>query len=458
MKQILFSTIAIFMVVLGIKAQKYESIKQYLILQTPEKAKEELDKNWSNPKFVAKPEAYILKASVLSALGSKAEGDAQVALIDESEKHFEEYLQKDPQMSLIKDPAYSNTPIIIYSSLFNRGISFYNKKDFQASFNTFEKVCTWSEFLNKNGIANIPLDTNAILLAGASAQATEKNDEAAFKYFKKLADNKVGGKDNEFLYRFLSRKSFDKEDLEGFEKYMALGRELYPQEEYYTYKEEDFVFSIEDKAEKMRRIEGMLKKNPNNFKVQAAYGETLFDELNPRDSDSPLPEGAAEKEAKMVAAFTKAAEIEPSNPLSYMNLANHFMNQSIRANNAVAAQQKMMREKLKAATPEPVKGKPAPKPPTADPADVEKRKQLQAVYEGILVKALDYYEKSLGIYEKMSTPSTMDKQNWRNAVSNLIDINKELKNAAIRDKNAADEKKFDTAEKKYIAMYATLSK
>ncbi|MCU0375301.1 MAG: hypothetical protein MUF24_08340, partial [Chitinophagaceae bacterium] len=94
----------------------------------------------------------------------------------------------------------------------------------------------------------------------------------------------------------------------------------------------------------------------------------------------------------------------------------------------------------------------------ADPADVEKRKQLQAVYEGILVKALEYYEKSLGIYEKMSSPATMDKQNWRNAVSNLIDINKELKNAAIRDKNAADEKKFDTAEKKYIAMYAALSK
>jgi len=458
MKQILFSTIAMLMVIIGIKAQKYESIKQYLILQTPEKAKEELDKNWSNPKFIAKPEAYILKASVLGALGSKAEGDAANALIDESEKNLEEYLQKDPQMTLIKDPAYSNTPIIIYSSLFNRGIGFYNKKDYQASFKTFEKVCSWSEFLNKNGIASIPLDTNAILLAGASAQATEKNDEDAFKYFKKLADNKVGGKDNEFLYRFLARKSFDKEDMDGFEKYMALGRELYPQEEYYTYKEEDFVFSLDDKAEKMRRIEGMLKKNPNNFKVQAAYGETLFDELNPRDIETPLPEGAAEKEEKMVAAFTKAAEIEPNNPLSYMNLANHFMNQSIRANNAVAAQQKMMRDKIKAATPEPVKGKPAPKPPTADPADVEKRKQLQAVYEGILAKALEYYEKGLGIYEKMSNHTTMDKQNWRNAVSNLIDINKEMKNAAIRDKNAADEKKFDTAEKKYIAMYANMSK
>jgi tetratricopeptide (TPR) repeat protein len=458
MKQILFSTIAIFMMVPGIKAQKYESIKQYLILQMPEKAKEELDKNWSNPKFVAKPEAYILKASILSALSSKAEGDAQVALIDESEKNFEEYLQKDPQMSLIKDPAYANTPIVIYSSLFNRGIGFYNKKDFEASFKTFEKVCTWSEFLHKNGIADIPLDTNAILLAGASAQATEKNDEGAFKYYKKLADNKVGGKDNEFIYRFLARKSFDKEDMEGFERYMALGRELYPEEEFYTYKEEDFVFSIEDKAEKMRRIEGMLKKNPNNFKIQAVYGEILFDELNPRDLDSPLPEGAEEMEASMIAAFTKAAEIEPSNPLAYMNLGNHFMNKSIRANNDIVAHQKMMREKLKAATPEPVKGKPAPKPPTPDPADVEKRKQLQAVYEGILVKAMQYYEKSLGIYENMSAPTTMDKQNWRNAVSNLIDINRELKNAAIRDKNAADEKKFDAAEKKYIAMYASLNK
>jgi hypothetical protein len=52
----------------------------------------------------------------------------------------------------------------------------------------------------------------------------------------------------------------------------------------------------------------------------------------------------------------------------------------------------------------------------------------------------------------------MDKQNYRNAVSYLIDINKDLKNAAIRDKNAANEAKYTAAEKKYMDLYASLNK
>ncbi len=438
--------------------QRYETIKTQILLGQFAKAKEELDKNWSNAKFTAKPEAYILKATLLTQMGNAIDSaGAGTAMIDEAESIYSEYLEKDPEKSLIKDPAYANTPITLYSNLFNRGIRFYNDKDYKSSLKTFGKVTKWSEFLNSNGIAEIPLDTNAILLAGASAQATGENEEEAFMYYKKLADNKVGGKDNEFIYRFLARKSFDQEKMEEFQKYMDLGKEMFPEEEFYSYKEEDFIFSLEDQKEKMLRIEGMLEKKPNNLKVQLAYGEILFEELNPKSTDAPLPENSAEIETKMVKAFTKATEIDPSSPLGTMNLANHFMNKSIRANNLVAAHQKMMREKQKANTPEQVKGKPAPKPASAEPEDVEKRKDLQATYEEILEIALGYYNNAVGIYAKMDEPASVDKQNWRNAVSNLIDINRELKNAAIRDKNVANEKKFETEEKKFMAMYANLN-
>ncbi len=437
--------------------QRYENIKTQIMLQQYAKAKEDLDKNWSNAKFTAKPEAYILKATLLAQLGNTKGGDTAVQMMDEAETLYNEYLQKDPEKSLIKDPAYSNTPITLYSSFFNRGIGFYNDKDYKSSLKTFEKVNKWSEFLNTNGIAEIPLDTNAILLAGASAQATGENEEQAFMYYKKLADSKVAGKDNEFLYRYLARKSFDLEKMDDFAKYMALGKDLFPDEEFYTYNEEDFIFSLEDPKEKARRIEDMLEKKPNNLKVQLAYGEILFEELNPKNTDAPLPDNSAEIEAKMVKAFNKASEIDPSSPIGIMNLANHFMNKSIRANNEVAALQKMMRDKQKVNTPEQVKGKPAPKVPPPDPEDVEKRKELQANYEEILKDALGYYVKAVDIYEKMAEPQSVDKQNWRNAVSNLIDINRELKNAAIRDKIAADEKKYDAEEKKYMAMYAKLN-
>ena len=160
----------------------------------------------------------------------------------------------------------------------------------------------------------------------------------------------------------------------------------------------------------------------------------------------------------MVVAFEKVASLQPESPLAFLNLANHFNNKSIRTQTELSDHQKMMREKQKANTPEPVKGKPAPKPPAPDPADVEKRKSLQAKYEAEISKAGQYYESSVKILGQDNDLTNMEKQNYRNAVSYLIDINKELKNAAIRDKRAADETKYAAAEKKYMELYAQLNK
>jgi tetratricopeptide (TPR) repeat protein len=365
-------------------------------------------------------------------------GDAGKAMVDEAEGLYQEYLKKDPARSLITDPAYANTPVVLYTNYINRGIAEYNKKDYKKALGLFEKSLFYSGYLNETKIANLPLDTTGQLLAGAAAQniGDAEHDKIAMSHYKVLADAKVAGEDGNTIYRFLARKSFDYEDIEGFKKYMALGHELYPKEEFYTYAEEDFLFSIEDQAEKLRRIEKKLQTDPNNYKVQSAYGEYLFDLLNPKDTETPLPANYDEIEGKMVGAFEKATSIEPASPLAVMNLANHFMNKSIRSSNAVADHQKMMRDKQKANTPEPVKGKPAPKAPPPDPADVEKRKELQAKYEAEIMKADVYYEGACSIYSKMP----------------------ELKNMDIRDKNAANEAKYTAAEKKYMDLYASLNK
>jgi hypothetical protein len=442
-------------------AQKYEEAKTMMMLNQFDKAKESVDKNWTNAKYLAKPEAFILKSSIIANLGSAPDkGDAGKTMMMEADDLYQQYLKMDEKKTLIKDPAYQNTPILLYTSFINQGIALYNAKDYPKAVELFDKSIWYSSFLNETGIAVIPLDTTGHLLAGAAAQniGDEKYDKIAMGHYKKLADVKMAGDDGNTIYRFLARKSFDFEDIDGFKKYMAIGKELYPNEEFYGYEEEDFLFSIEDVEEKRKRIEKKIASDPNNYKVQAAYGEYIFDLLNPRDSETKLPENAGALEAQMVSAFEKVGELQPESPLSYLNLANHFMNKSIRSNNKVVEHQTMMREKQKANTPEPVKGKPAPKPPAPDPADVEKRKELQAVYEAELVKAGKYYESVVKIYEKKTELTNMDKQNFRNAVSYMIDINKDLKNAAIRDKNAADENKFAAEEKRYMALYASLNK
>ncbi len=531
MKKFLFTcTMVIAGIILAI-GQKYDEAKNLMLLQQFDKAKENVDKNWSNPKYTAKPEAYILKSTIYATLGNAPDkGDPGKAMVDESEKLYQEYLKQDPKKALIADPAYANTPIILYTNYINRGIAEYNKKDYKTALDLFEKSLYYSGFLNENKIATMPLDTTGELLAGAAAQniGDSTHDRIAMRHYKKLSDANLGdgskgsitnikvgmaksevikilgtptkttiidsesGKieklffndcyisinsqglvetiifdeqskcsvadDYLTIYRFLARKSFDFEDINSFNEYMAKGKQKYPFEEFFTYEEEDFLFSIENQDEKIRRIKRKLEVDPNNYKVQSAYGEYIFDQLNPKQTDAPLPANSEELEKEMVTAFEKAAAIQPESPLAFMNLANHFMNKSIRTQNMLADHQKMMRDKQKANTPEPVKGKPAPKAPPADPADVEQRKALTTKYEAEIAASGKYYESAANIYAKDTELTNMEKQNYRNAVSYLIDINKDLKNAAIRDKKTADETKYAALEKKYMDLYAALNK
>jgi hypothetical protein len=460
MKKILVATSLLAVTSYASLAQRIDDAKNLIILQQFDKAKENIDKNWSNPKYTAKPEAYILKGSVYAYVGnSPNKGEAGVALIDEGEKVYREYLEKDPKKPLTTDPAYANAPSIFYSSYINRGIAEYNKKEYEKAYGLFVKSLFYSSLLNETGIYKMPIDTICQLLAGAAAQNmnTPEYDKLAMEHYKILAAIKYSAEDGISIYRFLQRKSYDANDIESFNKYRAIGRELYPKEEFFTYEEEDFLFSIENQEEKIRRIKMKLESDPNNAKVQAAYGEYLFDQLNPRDNEA-IPENAGEMEKEMVKAFEKVSQLQPENALPVLNLANHFNNKSVRTQNSLVDHQKMMRDKQKANTPEPVKGKPAPKPPAPDPADVEKRKALQAKYESEIKLAGGYYESAVGMFSKNPALTNMEKQNYRNAVSYLIDINKELKNAAIRDKVPADEAKYAAAEKKYMDLYATLNK
>ncbi len=51
-----------------VNAQKYEDIKNKLILNQYKHAKEDLDKAMANAKFTAKAEAYILKTTVYAGM------------------------------------------------------------------------------------------------------------------------------------------------------------------------------------------------------------------------------------------------------------------------------------------------------------------------------------------------------------------------------------------------------
>ena len=209
MKKITFS---LFMLMLAfiVNAQTYEEIKQFVMLGQYKKAKEDVDKRMTNAKFAAKPEAFILKAAIYSALAADsatALTPEAAALRSEAEAALKKYQEMDPKMELIKDPVYQNAPIRIYSSLFSVGYKQYEEKKFAEAFETFKKVDGYSKVLAEQKLLNSSLDTNVVILAGITAESSGNKAEAA-KYYQKLADAKIAGANYESVYRFLSDPLF----------------------------------------------------------------------------------------------------------------------------------------------------------------------------------------------------------------------------------------------------------
>jgi hypothetical protein len=450
MKRIIFLvTVSLFSV--AATAQNYEEIKNLLILNGFDKAKTEIDKAMGNAKFAGKAEAYILKTAVYAGLAvtdankNNENGDK---LITEAITSFDKYKQMDATMKLIDDPVYQTGPVNIYSNLYSRGYNDYSAKKWTAGLEKFKKVIELSDLLIEKKILSIPMDTNALILGGITAENAGAKDDAA-KYYTRLAEAKMSGADFESIYRFLVSYNFGKKNMAGFEKYKTLGAELYPKSEFFKYDKIDFAVGLMEKFDdKINALNEVLASDPNNFKANQVMGEIIYDTLNSGKEGAVLPANAPELESKMVAAFTKSASVKPGYEVPYLYMGDHFINKAVKANDAREAHAKDMKARTKPGT-------------KSSPEDVAKRDLLDKQYGDALVLAKEPYEKACEILatkvDKADNSMVMqDKTQYKKAVSYLSDIAAYKK---IQSKGkAADIAKFTAEEKKWNDLYDTISK
>ena len=417
MKKIFFS-LTLLMLAFFVKAQTYDEIKQYLMLGQAKKAREDVDKRMSNSKFASKPEAYILKAAVYAALA----GDSTIVntpeaatLRAESEAAFKKYQEMDPSMELVKDPIYQNAPVRIYTNLFTLGYKQYEDKKWNEAFETFKKVDSYSQILSAQKLLNSALDTNVVILAGITAESGNQKDEAA-KYYARLADAKLTGSNYESIYRFLVTHYFGKKDMANFEKYKALGKELYPQSEFFTYDKTDFAVGLEsDFSAKLKSLEEVLAKDPGDYKANLAVGQVIYDTLNSKVEGAVPPANAEELEKRMVAAFNAAGEAKPDEQLPYLVIGDYFV-------------------MLKA----------------------EGLKKTDKKYAEYLEAGRVPYEKAAAIFEKkgLANLNGSDKQQYKKAAGFLEDIYNFKKEQAKG--KPADIAKFTAEAKKWGDLYSSI--
>ncbi|MEO7309550.1 MAG: hypothetical protein ABIX01_04070 [Chitinophagaceae bacterium] len=418
-----------------VHAQDLDAIKTQVLLRQYKAAKGPLDKAITVEKLTKKPEIWALRATVYSVLAedSATAKDQQDILRKEAITSFNKYKELDPKYALMADNSYTNGPINLYTAAFKKGVAGFNTKSWSEAFTNFEAAVDYADFLAVTKIISNKMDTTSVLYAGASAQNL-KDDDNAMKYFTRLTDANVAGKEYEFMYQFLANYYMNKKDNANFAKYIKLGRSLYPDSKYFPAVEEDYANSKDE------------------YYLNMKEGEDLFAKLYPRD-DKDIPQGdmAVEMENKMVAAFNKVAIVKPEKAgLAFTNLGNHYINKSVAINKKINE----LNDEIKAANKNAKPDKTGKLPPISKEF-IATRGGLNTEYHAYTDKAIASYEKAADAFGKKASLENIEKQSFKNSVSFLIDLNAEKKSYTAKS-NPAESAKFAAAEKKWSDMYSKI--
>jgi len=394
MRKLLLSVLfigAIFIV----KAQELEEVQEKISKGKFDEAKEKIDKILADEKNQKKANPWYYKGTVYAGLArmdstnSLTYDAAQIAF--DAFKKYQELDAKNILMTLDQNVGLFQ----LYDLHYNKGIKTYNKKDYEASYNAFKKALEVEGYVSKRGYVysgfSFPLlDTQLVNLTATSAYLAKKEDEA-IPYFETLANAGIKDKEYKEVYGLLAEYYLKKKDPKA-DKYLATGRQLFPDEDYWMGLE--FGNVGDDKEKKMARYEELMQKYPDNYTLAVDYSIEMF---NYTYSNEKKPADYADRQAKLKASLDKSLAIKPNSALANYVMSQHIYNEIYDLEDA---------QRL-------VKGTTA--------ADLAKKKdfttKLNAKYEELLT----YSQKAYDLYIQEASTKTSDKANLRKAINQLID-------------------------------------
>jgi tetratricopeptide (TPR) repeat protein len=213
----------------------------------------------------------------------------------------------------------------IYNGYFDNAVASFSGQKFEDAYNGFKNALTVEEYIagkgyEYNGFKFSAFDTTLVQNIALSAYRAEKHDEAVV-YYKRIADQRIAGKDNVDVYHLLIEYYQKKNDKATREKYLQLGRELYPDEPRWYQMELEEV-DEKDKKALFAKYEELLPKYPNTYILHYNYAVELF---NYSLSD-PKPDDVKEVQAKFETIINKAIAIDKTHAEPSFLIAGYYYN------------------------------------------------------------------------------------------------------------------------------------
>ncbi|MGN6165484.1 MAG: hypothetical protein ACTHOF_13185 [Flavisolibacter sp.] len=385
-------------------AQKLDDVQEKISKGKYDEAKEKIDKILAEPKNQTSANAWYYKGKIYAEL---ARQDSTNALTYDAKqeafdafKKYQELDTKNVMMTLDQNVGLFS----LYDLYYNQGVKKYNSKDYAAAFDQMKHAVEVENYIAKRGYAyngfSFPaLDTQLINLTASAGYLAKKEDES-IPYFAQLADAKLKGKEFKEIYGLLAEYYAKKNDQQKADKYLALGRELFPDNDYWTALEFGNI-PAEDTLKRIARYEEMLQKYPNNYALALDYATELF---NYTYTSEKRPADYAARQEKLQAALTKAISLQSTAFANYI-MAQHLYNQIYDLDDALRA----------------VKGTTA--------AATAKKKEINAKTDQKYEEFYPYAQKAFDLYSQETDMKMQDKVNYRKVINQLIDYYQTKKQA-----------------------------
>ena len=153
-----------------------------------------------------------------------------------------------------------------------------------------------------------------------AAYLAKKNDEAAV-YYQKLADAKIGGEGFLEVYQFLIDYYGEKKDAANKNKYLAIGKELYPTNDYWC--DAELKDAGDDPKKRFAKYDEMIAGSCNSYTIHYNYAAELFNYLYTGDNK---PSDYAAMQTKLESIINKLFTIKKSAPEANLLMARHMYN------------------------------------------------------------------------------------------------------------------------------------
>lgn len=386
-------------------AQKLDDVQEKISKGKYDEAKEKLDKVLADPKGQANANAWYYKGKIYTQLAIQdSTGSLPYNAAKEAFEAFKKYQEMEPKNTMmILD---QNVGLFqLYDMYYNRGVKNYNNKNYAAAFENMKDAVNVESYIAKKGFSynnfSFPaLDTQLVNLTASAGYLAKKEDEA-IPYFEQLADAKIKDKEFKEIYGLLVEYYTKKGNQQKADKYLALGRELFPDNDYWVALEFGNI-PASDTLKRLARYEELLQKHPDNYGLALDYATELFNYTYTYDNEKPADYAA--RQARLQTALTKVLGIQSTAFANYI-MAQHLYNEIYDLDDALRA----------------VKG--------TTPAAQAKRKEINAKTDQKYEEFYPYAQKAFDLYSQETDMKAQDKANYRKTINQLIDYYQRKKQA-----------------------------